>query len=124
MSKKKTNAKLIDRAKLVGLSDEQIESAGTEENIKAVCDQVSPQTNDDAKVKPDIQPPAVAKPAAAVPETIELHKDDIRAEKEIIESFHRKLNIKYNGPKLTTITKVVKYDCVTKQVVSAMFGIE
>jgi hypothetical protein len=115
---------LYDRARKLGITDEQILAAGSAENLKALCDQVSPQTDPDALVKPDIQPPAPPKPVTHAPAKVEMVKDDIRAEQDTLASFHRKMNVKYNSPEMKTITKIVEYDCATRRVVSATFEIE
>ena len=114
---------LLARATKLGITTEQIRSLGTAGNLKAYCDQASPQTNPDAMVKADIRP-AVEVNAQGVPATIDVAKDDVNAEKQTIERVVRKLNIKHNNPKISTITKTVVYDCQSKKIVSAAYKVE
>lgn len=113
---------LLDRCKKIGVSNDQIKQLGTVEAIKAFCDQISPETNPDSLPKKGEVKEVVREPEA-IPEIVPVHKDKIREEKEAIESIVRGINIKFNTPVLTKITKVIEYDCETGQVIKAEYTI-
>jgi hypothetical protein len=119
---------LHDRARKVGVSDEQMMNLGNAEAVKQFCDQISPTTNPDAFPKADVVIPRKTSPipgwADAVPASFGVANDDLKAEKDSIERIVRKLNIKHNNPKLKRIKKTVVYDCQSKKVIFANYEVE
>jgi hypothetical protein len=50
---------------------------------------------------------------------VPVHRDDLRKEIDEVEHIVRMVNIKHNSPGVTTIKKVVVYDCKLKKLIKA-----
>jgi len=114
---------LYQRARKAGMSDDQIRNYTDADALKTFLDTISPSTNPDAVPKADVVEPAPERKPEVLPDKMDVHKDKIREEKEIIESMVRKLNIKFDTPALSKIVKTVVYDCQKKQIEKAEYEI-
>jgi hypothetical protein len=111
------------RAKDLGITQEQIDSCGTVEKLIEFMDSINLSSN------PDTFPPTETKPVAKVdlnkiPRTINLKKEDIRKEEADCRSIWSLFNRKYSTPGVKKITKTVVFDCVTRKVTEAKYDIE
>lgn len=137
MAKKKSKQKtasnlLIQRAKKIGLSDEQIATYPDAESLKRKCDEISPRTNPDAQPKRG-KIPAPAKYDDSLPDVIEfdskLEAKFITANRAQFDEASLKdklmfLNRKYGPCEPVSIEKVVDrkpVDGITKHKLAAKF---
>jgi len=110
---------LFERAKKIGLTQEQMDSYGTPENLKAFLDSISPRTNPDARIKQGEVKEPVKREPEKMPSEIALDREELARETNSIQGLVRKLNIKFNTPKITKVVKVVEYDPKSKKIVKS-----
>jgi hypothetical protein len=115
------DTQLIERAKKIGLSDNQIESYPDVESLKKALDGMSPKTNPDARVKPGT-PPTPKVHTEKIPDKVEIDskfeakftsQSRSQFDENSLQAELRRINRKYGAHAPVKIIKTVTFKPVS-----------